>query len=124
MKNIGHSFVRLGQYQDAMQSYETVMEGAADVVTGYNLVVCFHALGDKEKMKKSFTRLLSTTPPDSADDDIELTTHEATDDGYARVDDRHMRALPKSDYLVSPPLDAPFRFFSSLVLDTVATPLH
>jgi intraflagellar transport protein 88 len=84
MKNIGHAFVRLGQYQDAMQSYDTVMEGAPDVVTGYNLVVCFHALGDKEKMKKSFTRLLSTTPPDAADeDDADFSADDAGDDGCA-----------------------------------------
>lgn len=95
MKNIGHAFVRLGQYQDAMQSYDTVMEGAPDVVTGYNLVVCFHALGDKEKMKKSFTRLLSTTPPDAADEnDADFSADDSGDDGCAFLGDEGTRRSP------------------------------
>lgn len=32
-------------------------------------VICFHALGDKEKMKKSFLRLLSIQPPADIEED-------------------------------------------------------
>ena len=33
--------------QEAIQSYETIMESYADFQTGFNLVVCYYALGDK-----------------------------------------------------------------------------
>jgi len=62
MKNIGIAFVKMGQYQDAMQSFDTVMENMPDHATGFNLVVCFYALGDKEKMKKAFQQLLHVPP--------------------------------------------------------------
>lgn len=58
MKNIGVAFVKMGQYQDAMQSFDTVMENVPDHTTGFNLLVCFYALGDKEKMKKAFQSLI------------------------------------------------------------------
>lgn len=59
MRNIGHSFVRLGQFQDAIQSYEAIMESSGDPQTGFNLVICYYALGDKEKMRRGFMQLLS-----------------------------------------------------------------
>ena len=37
----------------------------------YNLVVCYYALGDKDKMKKGFVRLCSIPLPGSADDEDE-----------------------------------------------------
>mmetsp|Transcript_18157 Transcript_18157/g.21753 ORF Transcript_18157/g.21753 Transcript_18157/m.21753 type:complete len:774 (-) Transcript_18157:386-2707(-) len=80
MRNIGNAFVRMGQYQDAMQSYDTVMENAPDMPTGFNLVVCFYALGDKEKMKKSFVRLLTIMAPETENDE-EASVEMAADDG-------------------------------------------
>jgi len=59
MRNIGNSFVRLGQFQDAIQSYEAIMEGNADFQSGFNLIICYYALGDSDKMRRGFTRLLS-----------------------------------------------------------------
>ena len=59
MRNIGNAFVRLGQFQDAIASYEQIMDGSADLQTGFNLVLCYYASGEKERMKKAFTRLLS-----------------------------------------------------------------
>merc|ERR1719326_2591797 len=58
-RNIGNAFVRLGQFQDAIQSYETIMEGNADFQSGFNLILCYYALGDAEKMRRNFGKLLS-----------------------------------------------------------------
>jgi len=71
MRNIGNSFVRLGQFQDAIASYEQIMEGSADLQTGFNLLLCYYALGDKERMKQGFTRLLSVRQPGVEDDELE-----------------------------------------------------
>ena len=58
-RNIGNAFVRLGQFQDAIPSYETIMQGSPDLQTGFNLILCYYAIGDSEKMKRGFSKLLS-----------------------------------------------------------------
>lgn len=35
------------------------MDGSPDLQTGFNLVLCYYAAGEKERMKKGFSRLLS-----------------------------------------------------------------
>lgn len=61
IRNIGVAFVRLGQFQDAIASFEQIMEGQPDVQTGFNLFLCYYALGEREaeKMRRVFTRLLA-----------------------------------------------------------------
>ena len=78
MRNIGNAFVRLGQFQDAIASYEQIMEGSADLQTGFNLVLCYYALGDKERQRRGFTRLLSVRHGDMQDeiDDSEQAPHD------------------------------------------------
>ncbi|KAJ1448492.1 hypothetical protein M885DRAFT_450175 [Pelagophyceae sp. CCMP2097] len=67
-RNIGNAFVRLGQFADAVQSYETIMGGDADCHTGFNLILCYYALGDPEKMRRGFQKLIAI-PIAGADDD-------------------------------------------------------
>jgi intraflagellar transport protein 88 len=73
MRNIGNAFVKMGQYKDAIGSYEAVMEGSSDIVTGFNLLLCYFALGDVDKIKRSFTKLLAVRVagygPDEDDED-------------------------------------------------------
>lgn len=59
MRNIGNSFVKLGQFQDAIDSYEAVMNGSPDIQTALNLLLCYYARGDQDKMKKHFLKMLS-----------------------------------------------------------------
>merc|ERR1719464_160097 len=62
MRNIGHSFFKMHQFPDAIDSYENLlMHGARhlDFMTGFNLILCYYALGDKEKMKSGFLKLLN-----------------------------------------------------------------
>lgn len=73
-RNIGTAFVRMGQYQDAIGSYEAVMGGCPDFQTGFNLLLCYYALEDVTQMKKAFQRLVAIpvhglTGDDEADDE-------------------------------------------------------
>ena len=70
-RNIGNAFVRLGQFGDAVQSYETIMGGDPDFHTGFNLILCYYALGDAEKMRRGFQKLISI-PLASVDEDEDL----------------------------------------------------
>jgi len=50
MRNIGHAFFKMHQFPDAIDSYENLlMHGAQhlDFMTGFNLILCYFALGDK-----------------------------------------------------------------------------
>ena len=47
------------------------MDGSADLQTGFNLVLCYYATGEKERMKKGFSRLLSTRQLGMDDDALE-----------------------------------------------------
>ena len=58
-RNIGNAFVKLGQFQDAVDSYESIMTGSADIQTAFNLMLCLFARGDKEKMRRHFAKMLT-----------------------------------------------------------------
>ena len=62
MANIGLSFVRLQQFADAIASFEYIASerggDSLDVQTAFHLVLCYYAMGDAEKMKYYFGRLL------------------------------------------------------------------
>ncbi|XP_061579063.1 intraflagellar transport protein 88 homolog [Cololabis saira] len=59
MQNIGVVFVRLGQYSDAITSFEHIMSDSPNIRTGFNLILCYYAIGDRERMKKTFQKLIS-----------------------------------------------------------------
>lgn len=59
MHNIGMVFVRMGQNEEAITSLEYIMSEQPDHRAGLHLVLCCRALEDKERMKSSFSLLLS-----------------------------------------------------------------
>lgn len=58
MHNIGLVFIKMGQYSEACTSFEYIMQEQPNFETGLDLVTAYYALQDKEKMKKSYLRLL------------------------------------------------------------------
>ncbi|XP_069164782.1 intraflagellar transport protein 88 homolog isoform X2 [Procambarus clarkii] len=77
MHNIGLVFVRMGQYSEACTSFEYIMQEEANFKTGLDLVTAYYALGDKERMKKGFLRLLECQL-DIDDDEKYTATSEDT----------------------------------------------
>ncbi|XP_054643173.1 intraflagellar transport protein 88 homolog [Dunckerocampus dactyliophorus] len=59
MQNIGTVFVLLGQYSDAITSFEHIMSKSPNIRTGYNLILCYYATRDGDGMKNAFQKLLS-----------------------------------------------------------------
>lgn len=62
LRNIGHAFFAMRQFTDAAESYENLLSQDGqflDFMTGFNLILCYYALGDKEKMQQGFVRMLS-----------------------------------------------------------------
>ena len=58
LRNIGLSFIRMGQYQDAVQALDSVVENIPDHLASFNLLICMYALGDQERMQAAFLKLL------------------------------------------------------------------
>ena len=76
MCNIANTFVQMGQYHDAIESYETIIQGEPTHKVAYNLLLCYYALGDTERMKKTFTQMLMIEIPGSEEDDEMEETQE------------------------------------------------
>jgi len=78
MRNIGHAFFKMHQFTDAIDSYENLlMHGGEhlDFMTGFHLMLCYYALGDKDKMKSGFLKLLNIQQAgleDFEDDDADV----------------------------------------------------
>ncbi|CAB3979099.1 intraflagellar transport 88 homolog [Paramuricea clavata] len=73
MQNIGIAFVELNQYADAVTSFEQVMSDSPSLGAALNLILCYYALGDREKMKKTFQKMLQIEL--NVDDDEKYTTN-------------------------------------------------
>uniref|UniRef100_H3GSZ4 EGF-like domain-containing protein n=1 Tax=Phytophthora ramorum TaxID=164328 RepID=H3GSZ4_PHYRM len=58
-RNIGAAQIKLGHYQDAAATFEDIMEGNADFQSGFNLIICYYAIGEHDKMRRGFTNLIS-----------------------------------------------------------------
>jgi intraflagellar transport protein 88 len=95
MRNIGNAFVKMGQFQDAITSFEAIMEGNPDYHTGFNLILCYFALGDKDKMKRGFQRLCSIVPTTIEQNDESPTFRDENIEDHEVFDEDNLRALAR-----------------------------
>ncbi|OQR70743.1 intraflagellar transport protein 88-like [Tropilaelaps mercedesae] len=58
LKNIGTAFVKMGQFADAITSFEYIMAEKSDIQAALHLILCHYTLGDVDKMKRAFIKLL------------------------------------------------------------------
>ena len=73
-KNIGMALIRMAQanpsakdlapnFQDAIETFESIMKTVADWQTGFNLIMCYYMMRDKDKMKEWFNELINIEMP-------------------------------------------------------------
>lgn len=62
-KNVGLAYVKQKKFGKAIEIYEDIMSDSPDFDIGFNLIVCLYALGEKEKMRTWFERLLMIDIP-------------------------------------------------------------
>lgn len=72
-RNIALSFIKMGQYSDAAANFEMMFKERPDIKTGFNLLLCYYAIGDREKMRQCFIDLLKI--PSRFPDDDEYQAH-------------------------------------------------
>lgn len=112
-RSIGNTFVRLGQFQDAIDSYEQAMIGSVDIQTAFNLLVCLYARGDKEKMKRHFMKMV-TIPVNGMiedDDDLDEKVNDTSDrpdqlkDELNKRKEYHDEKILQGARLIAPVID-------------------
>ncbi|XP_075054953.1 intraflagellar transport protein 88 homolog isoform X2 [Mixophyes fleayi] len=81
MQNIGVTFVKTGQYADAINSFEHIMNESPNLKAGLNLILCYFAIGDRDKMKKAFQKLIGV--PLGIDDEEKYIS--PSDDPHAHL---------------------------------------
>ncbi|PAA49320.1 hypothetical protein BOX15_Mlig014944g2 [Macrostomum lignano] len=59
MQNIGIAFIKMGQVHDAITSFEHIMQEQPDFKTGFNLLLCYYTINERNMMKMAFTKMLS-----------------------------------------------------------------
>ncbi|XP_029458377.1 intraflagellar transport protein 88 homolog [Rhinatrema bivittatum] len=115
MQNIGVAFVKTGQYSDAINSFEHIMSESPNVKAGFNLILCYFAIGDREKMKKAFQKLISV-PLGLDDDDKYISSNddphtnlviEAIKNDNLRQMERDRKALAEKYIMTAAKLIAP-----------------
>jgi len=62
-KNVGLAYVKQKKFGKAIEVYEDIMNDTPEYDVGFNLIVCLFALGQKDKMRTWFERLLMMDVP-------------------------------------------------------------
>ncbi|XP_074186238.1 intraflagellar transport protein 88 homolog isoform X4 [Rhinolophus sinicus] len=115
MRNIGVAFIKTGQYSDAINSFEHIMSMAPNLKAGFNLTLSYFAVGDREKMKKAFQKLIAV-PLEIDDDDKYISpsddTHtnlviEAIKNDHLRQMERERKAMAEKYIMTAAKLIAP-----------------
>lgn len=116
-RNIGNAFVKMGQYNDAVNSYEAILEGTGDPAVGFNLVLCYYALGEVDRMKRTFIRLLSNRPPgledeedfDEAEEKADVLVSDGLRNALKARRAMHLHFVMTAARLIAPSLDKDWR---------------
>ena len=53
-RNIAIALVKIGNFREAVEAYEAIVEGTPDHSTIFNLLLCLYAIGDKARLKRYF----------------------------------------------------------------------
>jgi len=57
-KNVGLALLKQKRFGKGIEVYEDIMNDTPEHDVGFNLIVCLYALGEREKMRTWFERLL------------------------------------------------------------------
>lgn len=83
-RNIGNAHVKIGAYQDAIAAFEAIMDVQPEFQAGFNLVVCYFALGNVDYIKSAFQKLLQVALP-IADDEEDFDDDHSDDRDFANT---------------------------------------
>nr|XP_045724480.1 intraflagellar transport protein 88 homolog [Mirounga angustirostris] len=115
MQNIGVTFIKTGRYSDAINSFEHIMSMAPNLKAGFNLILSYFAVGDRDKMKKAFQKLIAV-PLEIDEDDKYISPSddphtnlviEAIKNDHLRQMERERKAMAEKYIMTAAKLIAP-----------------
>ncbi|CAF3093999.1 unnamed protein product, partial [Rotaria sp. Silwood2] len=71
-QNIAATHILMGQYAEAAQAYELTMQEKPNYRSGFNLLLCYHTIGQRDKTRQAFNDLLKI-PFSSSEDDYPVS---------------------------------------------------
>ena len=81
-QNIALAFIKMGQFIEAASNYEIIFKERPDFKTGFNLLLCYYALGDRPRMKMCFMELLKIPVRLPDEDDYQVCNIPQTKERY------------------------------------------
>jgi hypothetical protein len=69
----------MGQYAEAAQAYEAIVQERPNYRSSLNLLLCYHTLGQRDKTRRAFSDLLKI-PFLSSEDDYQASVKDITID--------------------------------------------
>ena len=73
-RNIGNAFVNIGKYCDTIQNYKATISSSPYHEICVNALLCYVALGDSEKSKRCFTKIMSLLLNQVGEEEESLTS--------------------------------------------------
>ncbi|XP_072303054.1 intraflagellar transport protein 88 homolog [Eucyclogobius newberryi] len=113
LQNIGIVYVHMGHYSNAITCFKDIMSECPNIKAGYNLILCYFAIGDRDRMKTAFQELISV--PLSIDNDDKYISHsddtniimEAIKDDRLYQMERNLKVLAEEYIMTAAKLIAP-----------------
>lgn len=131
-QNIALSFIKMGQFVEAASNYEIIFKERPDFKTGFNLLLCYYALGDRPRMKMCFMELLKIPVKLPDDDDYQshptdkqanLVLEVTRDDNLRRYERKKRRVIEHcivtAVKLIAPAIEADFATGYELCIEQV-----
>ncbi|XP_065834297.1 intraflagellar transport protein 88 homolog [Oscarella lobularis] len=117
LQNIGTAFIKMGKYSEAANALENIMLSAGRPVfeTALNLILCYFALGERDKMKMTFHKMLQSQLDvgdeekyfPASDDPHAMLVHEAIKDDSLRRIERERKRVAEKSIVIAAKLIAP-----------------
>ncbi|CAF2190201.1 unnamed protein product [Rotaria magnacalcarata] len=102
-QNISATHILMGQYAEAAQIYEIVMQERPNYRCGLNLLLCYYAIGQLDKTRRAFSDLLKIPFQNSEDNypvslgkkdkQVSLVTEAIRDDRYKQMERKRHRFI-------------------------------
>ncbi|CAJ0594545.1 unnamed protein product [Cylicocyclus nassatus] len=133
LNNIGVAFIKMGNYDDAMSTFEHCVEERADFKTALNMVLTAYCLEDADRMRDGFQKLLDVPLDDDEenkpnDKDDVLMTQVLNNDSLRQFARRQRadaeRAILTAAKTISPAIASDFAAGYEWCVETIKQSVH
>ncbi|CAF0943555.1 unnamed protein product [Rotaria sordida] len=93
-QNIAATHILMDQYAEAAQVYEIIMQERATYLSGFNLLLCYHTMGQRDKTRQVFNNLLKI-PFSNSENDYSISEDKQAILVFEAIRDDRLRQLER-----------------------------